>query len=1490
MKIFQYLTIIVLSSITLIVLSLGLLAISGGPFIFPPNLTILSPVNNTNYPSATINLSWVSNETLKTCTYDINNQGNSSLGSDEFRNKTIRLIDPNISVQADSQINSDQSENPGGNLGSGHTLYINSIRLVYMRFDLTNLTQLEITNEDIINATVFLRTGESAPEQSYRVFHVYNHTWNETNISYSGVGGHPCGSIDSGAPTNSELCNITPMFTFLDPSNIGIRIDTAVRKELSANNKNVSIFISGSVSNNQWPVSSKDAGDLTNNESVLPRLNITYMINRTINCNLSTVNRTISVNEGRHNITLYGNSSDNRIGQTTYVYFSTNQSPQWQSNKTNITSVTRLNDSGQFNVTLTDNYDLSNYIFSNNISGFWSNFSTVRINGSVNVTIIRNVTINQSSGKLKAWTVYFNDSISIRNQTDVFLFYILNIIPNATNVNISSVLTVGSNATGNATYYDSDGDPPGGNQTLWYINNTLIVEANNSPILSSGNLTPLANITFSIRFNDSLNYSNWVNSSRFQVQEIQPPTWSNNKTSANSSFPKYRDVIQLNATLSDDVALKNFTLTVNLNGVLNNTNRSVSGTSYVMNENFTVNLTQGMLIKWNVTIYDNAGNVNYTDTFSFVVRNTPPTVTTLNITNDTTVNFNNKTYYITGNGTFSDVDVNNVLLAREVRWKNGSTIIPNENGFSLNCTQYSNTYCAVRQNITAEMRVSDNSTELTNFSDWNVSNYIIIDPVYPISFANLTAGNVSDNEGDGNIEINWTDDAVQINETYRLYKSTSKINFSNINQSTLIGSGIREDSQFFKDNSTTNGTTYWYALVTVNPEGFYNESVLSLSFNATPNDTIAPKIPAGFNVTGSSDTATLSWANVTQDVRNNPDNFGLQYVIYYGTDFNSSKELANESITSASTKTVLGNSTTIAASVSGFYHFILTTLDDGANKNLSVFLAQNYGNASLTVSSSSSSSSSGGGGGGGGGGGPVTLDLTSSSHVFQDIAKGAETTLKVSASKTIAIFKIFFTPVKSLSSATFDIKEHTESTTPVSISGNVYQYIEIKLSGIKDVDISGASLQFKVSKNWINSGGYDPDKVVLNRYSATWVPLPTTKTDEDSDYIYYNSQSPGFSVFAVTAEKKAVPITENASIASNQTKADEVKQEPSVEQPLSKENEKQNEVCGNNACKGFEWIICPKDCYNFGISAPFKFKVHWLFTAIATISLFATFVIGEQTLQYVRKPKERRKPRPLGDKKIDVMMETMRKERIKRQFDDIKELQEQIREERIKQGKMQKDMMFVEKQIIVKPSAKQPAISKPAEILSIKTEKADGIKKTSPELPSIFSKLFASRPKEEVIAEKKIKLLNKFGLQKGKVFLVGDKNDKTSFGIFKEMTSVLSGLAVVRVNPATLGYKKEGVNFLWLSESQGENCINPSDIEDLYGEINEFAKKQKEGIVLLQGIDYIISGTNFKTLLRILRMLKDEISSRDNVIIVSFNQDLLNKEEAEKLKSEFNAI
>ena len=51
----------------------------------------------------------------------------------------------------------------------------------------------------------------------------------------------------------------------------------------------------------------------------------------------------------------------------------------------------------------------------------------------------------------------------------------------------------------------------------------------------------------------------------------------------------------------------------------------------------------------------------------------------------------------------------------------------------------------------------------------------------------------------------------------------------------------------------------------------------------------------------------------------------------------------------------------------------------------------------------------------------------------------------------------------------------------------------------------------------------DAGSIKLNRYSEdAWSALPTTRTDEDTTYTYFESQTPGFSPFAITAQEKVL--------------------------------------------------------------------------------------------------------------------------------------------------------------------------------------------------------------------------------------------------------------------------------------------------------------------------------------------------------------------------------
>ena len=88
-------------------------------------------------------------------------------------------------------------------------------------------------------------------------------------------------------------------------------------------------------------------------------------------------------------------------------------------------------------------------------------------------------------------------------------------------------------------------------------------------------------------------------------------------------------------------------------------------------------------------------------------------------------------------------------------------------------------------------------------------------------------------------------------------------------------------------------------------------------------------------------------------------------------------------------------------------------------------------------------------------------------------------------------------------------------------SGVAYTYLDITMENAGSAKIDGM-IEFKVGKWWISDNNIDEATVTLNRYDRTegWKMLPTTKVGEDNATVYFEAETPGFSMFAVMGEKK----------------------------------------------------------------------------------------------------------------------------------------------------------------------------------------------------------------------------------------------------------------------------------------------------------------------------------------------------------------------------------
>ena len=140
---------------------------------------------------------------------------------------------------------------------------------------------------------------------------------------------------------------------------------------------------------------------------------------------------------------------------------------------------------------------------------------------------------------------------------------------------------------------------------------------------------------------------------------------------------------------------------------------------------------------------------------------------------------------------------------------------------------------------------------------------------------------------------------------------------------------------------------------------------------------------------------------------------------------------------------------------------------------------------------------------------------------------------EITTDKSMSIDGIKFTPAKNLEEVevvVIKLKDKPiEIIDPPKKNISVYNYLDIKLISndtyVEEDDIKSLEFEFKVEVAWINNNKIDKGTIRLIRYhDGEWQNLSTTLISENETYLYYTTESPGCSTFAVVGSK----IVENS--------------------------------------------------------------------------------------------------------------------------------------------------------------------------------------------------------------------------------------------------------------------------------------------------------------------------------------------------------------------------
>jgi len=118
------------------------------------------------------------------------------------------------------------------------------------------------------------------------------------------------------------------------------------------------------------------------------------------------------------------------------------------------------------------------------------------------------------------------------------------------------------------------------------------------------------------------------------------------------------------------------------------------------------------------------------------------------------------------------------------------------------------------------------------------------------------------------------------------------------------------------------------------------------------------------------------------------------------------------------------------------------------------------------------------------------------------------------------------------------------------------------------------------------------------------------------------------------------------------------------------------------------------------------------------------------------------------------------------------------------------------------------------------------------------------------------------------------------------------GLVITRMNPSRIKDEfKETPQILWLTDKQSSAEITvPPSLEMIIHKIQEFMAVEGGGMVVLDGLQYLTSNTNFDAVLRFLRSLVDEISESECVFAVSLSPQTMKEQETSILEREMEVL
>ena len=165
--------------------------------------------------------------------------------------------------------------------------------------------------------------------------------------------------------------------------------------------------------------------------------------------------------------------------------------------------------------------------------------------------------------------------------------------------------------------------------------------------------------------------------------------------------------------------------------------------------------------------------------------------------------------------------------------------------------------------------------------------------------------------------------------------------------------------------------------------------------------------------------------------------------------------------------------------------------------------------------------------------------------------------------------------------------------------------------------------------------------------------------------------------------------------------------------------------------------------------------------------------------------------------------------------------------------------------------------------------------------------------------EKGLGITRKYDLAPGHSYVVEESPPDISFDAFVNIVSTVDsggkksvGLAVSRLHSDLIRqkYGLETTPIYWLATRAGQDVISPTNLGILTHTLMQFVEDNAGGIILLDGIEYLVSNNDFNKVLRTIDQVNDHISQSQAIMIIPVDPRAFDQKELALLERNMEKI